>query len=239
MKVPNHCSVINPPGCRPSIPTVYLARHGDTEWSLTRRHTGRTDLPLTDLGEEHARCLGERLGGLTFAKVFTSPLRRARRTCELAGFEGVAETDEDLIEWNYGDYEGIYSSDVRRHRPDWQLFRDGCPGGESVTQVGVRAERAIKRVREVEGDVLLFSSAQFLRVFAACWLGLEPNAGRFFLLSPASLSALSYEDDLSQPAIRLWDDTSYLGIMRTRRLVEPIVRPGRPDELANRFATIE
>ena len=240
MKLPEHSAVMNSiAGCCPIVPTIYLARRGHTEWSLTRRHTGRTDLPLTKAGEEHARRLEERLRGLTFAKVFTAPLQRARRTCELAGFGSVAETDGDLTEWNYGNYEGIYTSDIRRQRPDWHLFRNGCSGGESVRLVRARAERIIKRVREVTGAVLLFSTAQFLRVLAACWLGLEPNMGRFFLLNPASLTALSYEDDLSQPVIRLWDDTSHLGIMRTPRLVDPIVRPRRLEKLANRFATIE
>ena len=149
--------------------------------------------------------------GVTFAKVFTSPLQRATRTCELAGFGALAEIDRDLLEWNYGEYEGRLTSDIHRERPDWQLFRDGCPGGESPKEVGARADRMVKRVRAVGGDVLLFSSAHFLRVFAARWLGLEPGAGRFFLLSTASLSALGYEHNLSQPVIRLWDDTRHVG----------------------------
>jgi probable phosphoglycerate mutase len=193
------------------LPIVYLARHGETAWTLSGQHTGLTDLPLTERGERNARRLEERLRGLSFAKVFTSPLQRARRTCELAGFGGVAEIDRDLVEWNYGDYEGRRTVDIHRERPDWQIFRDGCPGGESPSQVGERADRAIKRVRAIEGDVLLFSSGHFLRVLAARWLGLEPRAGRYFLLSTASLSALSYEHNLSQPAIRLWDDDCHVG----------------------------
>jgi broad specificity phosphatase PhoE len=193
------------------LPVVYLARHGETSWTLSGQHTGLTDLPLTERGERNARRLAERLGGLTFAKVFTSPLQRAKRTCELAGFGAVAEIEKDLIEWNYGEYEGRRSVDIHKERPDWQLFRDGCPGGESPSQVGARANRAIKRVRAVGGNVLLFSSGHFLRVLAACWLGLEPGDGRFFLLSTASLSALSYEHNLSEPAIRLWNDDRHVG----------------------------
>jgi len=191
-------------------PSTYLARHGETAWSVSGQHTGLTDLPLTARGERNARQLGERLGGLTFAKVLTSPLQRAARTCTLAGFGAAAEVDHNLLEWNYGDYEGRRTAEIHAERPDWQLFRDGCPGGESPDQVGVRADRVVSRVRAVQGDVLLFSSAHFLRVLAARWLGLEPGAGRFFVLSTASLSALGYEHNLSQPVIRLWDDTRHV-----------------------------
>lgn len=194
-----------------ALPDVYLARHGETAWSLSGQHTGLTDLPLTERGERNARSLGERLTGLTFAKVFTSPLQRAARTCELAGFGAVAEVDRDLVEWNYGQYEGRRTVEIRSERPDWQLFRDGCPGGESPPQAGARADRVIGRVRAVDGDVLLFSSGHFLRVLSARWLGLEPGAGRYFLLSTASLSTLGYEHKLSQPVIRLWNDTRHVG----------------------------
>jgi len=193
------------------LPIVYLARHGETEWTLSGQYTGVTDLPLTERGEHNARRLEERLRGLSFAKVFTSPLQRARRTCELAGFGAIAEIDRDLVEWNYGEYEGRFSAEVHREHPDWILFRHGCPGGESPSQVGARADSAIKRIRAIEDNVLLFSSGHFLRVLAARWLGLEPRAGRLFLLSTASLSALSYEHNLSQPAIRLWDDDRHVG----------------------------
>jgi len=194
------------------LPVVYLARHGETAWSVTGQHTGLTDLPLTERGERNARRLGERLQGLSFAKVFVSPLQRARRTCELAGFVDRAEIDADLVEWNYGRYEGLRSADIHKERPDWQLFRDGCPGGESPQQVGARADCVVSRVRAVPGDVLLFSSGHFLRVLAARWLGLAPACGRYFLLSTASLSALSYEHRLADPAIRLWDDTRHVGL---------------------------
>src|SRR3989441_12917823 len=193
------------------LPIVYLARHGETAWSLSGQHTGLTDLPLTERGERNARRLEERLRGMTFAKVFTSPLQRATRTCELAGFGAGAEIDRDLLEWNYGAYEGRLTTDIHRERPDWQLFRDGCPGGESPSQVGARADRVVHRMRAIEGDVLLFSSGHFLRVLAARWLGLEPAAGRVFLLSTASLSAVGYEHNLRQPVIRLWNDTRHVG----------------------------
>jgi probable phosphoglycerate mutase len=194
-----------------SLPTVYLARHGETAWSLTGQHTGLTDLPLTERGERTARRLGERLQALTFDKVFTSPLQRARRTCELAGFAVIAETDPDLVEWNYGDYEGRRTADIRSERPGWQLFRDGCPAGESPQQVATRADRVIRRVRSIDGDVLLFSSGHFIRVLASRWLGLELSVNaRYFMLSTASLSALGYEHDLSRPVIQFWNDTHHV-----------------------------
>lgn len=193
------------------LPVLYVARHGETAWSLSGQHTGLTDLPLTPNGERNARRLGERLKGMTFAKVFTSPLQRATRTCELAGFGAVAETDPDLVEWNYGQYEGRRSAEILAERPDWQLFRDGCPGGESPAQVGERADRVVQRVRTVPGNVLLFSSGHFIRVLAARWLALGPgSAGSYFLLTTASLSALGYEHKLSHPVIRLWNDDHHV-----------------------------
>ncbi len=193
-----------------TLPVVYLARHGETAWSLLGRHTGRTDLPLTERGERDAARLGERLKGLAFAKVFTSPLRRAARSCELAGFGAVAEIDPDLAEWDYGDYEGRRTAEIRGDRPGWSLFRDGCPGGETPEQIGTRADRVVRRVRDVRGDVLIFSSGHFLRMLAARWVGLAPGAGGHFLLDTASLCALGYEHDLSEPAIRLWNDTGHI-----------------------------
>jgi broad specificity phosphatase PhoE len=190
-----------------ALPVVYLARHGQTAWTISRQHTGVTDLPLTAEGEAEAVRLGERLEGLNLAAVLTSPLQRAIRTCQLAGFGPRAEVEPDLREWNYGAYEGRTTADIRGERADWDLFRDGCPGGESPDQIGARADRVARRVRAIEGDVLLFSSGHFLRVFAARWLGLEPEAGRYFLLGTASLSAVGYEHELSQPVIRFWDET--------------------------------
>jgi broad specificity phosphatase PhoE len=193
-----------------TLPVVYLARHGDTAWSVSGQHTGRTDLPLTENGELNARRLGERLKGMTFVQVFTSPLQRAARTCELAGFGAGAEVLNDLLEWDYGQYEGLRSAEILKERPDWDLFRDGCPGGESPDQVGKRADHVIERVRAISGDVLMFSSGHFLRVLAGRWLALDPGSGRHFVLSTASLSALSYEHHLSQPVIRLWNDDHHV-----------------------------
>ncbi len=194
------------------LPFIYLARHGETAWSVSGQHTGRTDLPLTQRGEENARKLGERLKGLTFARVLTSPLQRASRTCELAGFGALAEIDRDLLEWDYGKYEGKRTAEILAERPGWQLFRDGCPGGETPAQVGARADRVVNQIRAAGGDVLIFSSGHILRVLAARWLGLEPAAGKCFLLSTASLSVLTYEHDKTEPAIRLWNDINHLGM---------------------------
>ncbi|HZE70524.1 MAG TPA: histidine phosphatase family protein [Pyrinomonadaceae bacterium] len=192
------------------LPLIYLARHGETTWSLTGQHTGLTDLALTELGERNAQRLGGRLSGLVFESVFTSPLRRARRTCELAGFGAVAEIDPNLLEWNYGDYEGRRSVEIHAERPDWQLFRDGAPGGESPQQVAERADRVVEGLRAVSGNVLIFSSGHFLRVLAGSWIGLEPYEARSLMLSTGSLSVLGYEHNLEQPAITLWNDTNHL-----------------------------
>ena len=194
-----------------ALPSVYLARHGETAWTVTSRHTGRTDIPLTERGERNARRLGERLRGMSFAQVWTSPLQRASRTCDLAGFGALARPDADLLEWDYGEYEGRTSVQIHAICPDWDLFRDGCPGGETPRDVAARADRVVGRVRAVHGDVLLFSSGHFLRVLAARWLALEPAAGTYFMLGTASLSALSYEHNESHPAIRFWDDTRHVG----------------------------
>ena len=193
-----------------SFPVIHLARHGETAWSLTGQHTGLTDVPLTERGERAARRLGERLAGLEFAKIFTSPLQRASRTCELAGFGVSAEIDHDLVEWNYGKFEGLRTAEILAEHPGWQLFRDGCPGGESVEQISARADRVVSRVRAIQGDVLIFSSGHILRVLAARWIDLEPATARFFVLNTASLSALGYENNLAQPAIRVWNDTRHL-----------------------------
>ena len=193
-----------------ALPVIYLARHGETAWSLSGEHTGRTDLPLTEGGERNARALGARLRGLVFAKTFTSPLQRAVRTCELAGFGNGAELDPDLMEWDYGQYEGRRTAEILEERPDWQLFRDGCPGGETPAEIGARADRVVSRVRAVHGDALLFSSGHILRVLAARWLGLEAAGGRYFVLGTAALCILGYEHNLGEPAVRLWNDTHHL-----------------------------
>jgi len=193
-----------------ALPAACFARHGETAWTVSGQHTGLTDLPLTEQGERNARRLGELLREVKPVRVYTSPLQRVRRTCELAGFGAKAEVDPDLVEWDYGKYEGLTSAEIHAERPDCELFRDGCPGGESAGQVGARADRVVSRVRAVRGEVLLFSSGHFLRVLAARWVGLEAAAGEYFLLSTASLSALGYEHNLSQGTLRFWNDTNHL-----------------------------
>jgi len=188
-----------------SLPLLYLARHGETAWSLSGQHTGLTDIPLTERGEENARLLGARLKGITFAKVLTSPLQRAKNTCALAGFGIVAEVDPDLVEWNYGDYEGKTSAEIHKARPDWELFHDGCPGGETLAAIAARADRVIARIRQVEGNVLVFSSGHILRVLTARWLGLDASGGRYFILNTATISTLGYEHNRHEPVIRVWN----------------------------------
>jgi broad specificity phosphatase PhoE len=188
---------------------VCLARHGETEWSRAGKHTGLTDLSMTEKGERNALALGERLRGYKFANVYSSPLKRATRTCELSGFQARAELDHDLVEWNYGEYEGRTTVEIQTERPGWLLFRDGCPGGETPAQVAARADRVLVRVRAAPGNVLLFSSGHFLRVLAARWLGLQPIAGAYFMLSTASLSTLGSEHDGVDPVIRSWNDTHH------------------------------
>ncbi|HTU17537.1 MAG TPA: histidine phosphatase family protein [Gemmataceae bacterium] len=189
-----------------SLPKLFLARHGDTAWTDAHRHTGRTDLPLNEQGEEDARQLGERLRGFSFVRVFTSPLQRASRTCELAGFGAVAEVDADLLEWDYGRFEGKFTSDVLKEHPGWELFRDGCPDGESPGDVAARADRFIARVVAMKGDVLAFSSGHIIRMIAARWNGLAPAAGRVFYCRPASVGVLGFEhDSREEPILRLWN----------------------------------
>ena len=191
-------------------PVVYLARHSETAWTVAGQHTGLTDIPLTERGEQNARRLGGRLKGLLFARVFTSPLQRVRRTCELAGYGRLADVDPDLTEWHYGDYEGLTTAEIRTTRTDWELFRDGCPAGERPADVAARADRVIARARAVKCAVLLFSSGHFLRVLAARWIGLEAAAGRLIFLDTASVSALGYEHGPDTPVIRLWNDVGHV-----------------------------
>ena len=186
-----------------AIQQVYLARHGETEWSLSGQHTGITDIPLTENGRNLAKRLAPVLATERFALVLTSPLERARKTCELAGLGARAEIDRDLMEWNYGEYEGLTPKQIDAQAPGWMIFTDGCPGGESPAQVSARADRLVARVRSVEGDVALFAHGHVLRVFAARWLGLPATAGCHFLLDTATLSILSYYRNL--PAIRRWN----------------------------------
>ena len=194
-----------------ALPEIYLARHGETAWTVANRHTGRTDLPLTERGERNAVSLGARLRGMTFDRVLVSPLGRARRTCELAGYLPRAEVLADLIEWDYGAYEGRRTAEIRVERPGWYMFRDGCPGGESVAAVGARADRVIARLREAGGRILLFGHGHFFRVLAARWIGLPPGDACHLLLNTASLSILTYEHTLDDPAVRLWNDDRHVG----------------------------
>jgi probable phosphoglycerate mutase len=182
---------------------VYLIRHGETEWSLSGRHTGITDLPLTEHGRRMAKMLQPVLARESFALVLTSPLERARETCELAGLGGHTEIDRDLMEWNYGAYEGLTTEQIRAQAPGWILFRDGCPGGETPDQIGVRVDRVIARVRAVNGDVVLFAHGHIFRVFAARWLGLPVTAGSHFLLNTATLNILGYYREI--PAVKRWN----------------------------------
>ena len=183
---------------------VVLVRHGETDWTRTRQHTGRTDLPLDEEGREQARPVGDALRGRTFGLVLTSPLRRARETAELAGFLAVAQDREDLAEWDYGDYEGRTTKEIRAERPDWSLWHDGVPGGETPTDVGRRTDRVIDEIRVAGVDTLVFGHGHQLRVLAARWLGLEPADGRLFVLGTATISVLGYERET--PAILRWNE---------------------------------
>jgi probable phosphoglycerate mutase len=182
---------------------VYLIRHGETEWSVSGQHTGMTDIPLTENGRSAARLLQPVVTRETFALVLTSPLQRARETCELAGLGGCAEVDGDLMEWNYGAYEGLTTQQIQAKNPRWMVFTDGCPGGESPEQVSARVDRVIARVRAAEGYVALFGHGHVLRVFAARWLGLQAAHGSHFLLDTATLSIMSYYRDI--PAVKRWN----------------------------------
>ena len=188
------------------MPKLFLARHGDTAWTESRQHTGRTDIPLNAAGMERAGVLGQRLQRYQFVRVFTSPLQRAAKTCALAGYEAAAELDPDLVEWDYGDFEGLLTRDIQRQQPGWELFRDGCPGGESPGDAAARADRFITRVRAISGDVLAFSSGHIIRMIAARWLGLPPEHGRFFYCRPASVGVLGFEHKKrDEPIIALWN----------------------------------
>jgi broad specificity phosphatase PhoE len=195
----------------PDLPRVFVVRHGETEWSKSGRHTGRRDLPLTPDGEAMAAKVGVRLRGERFAAVFTSPLQRASRTCELAGFGAVAEKVPDLMEWDYGEYDGLLIAEIRAKRPDWLVLRDGCPGGESPDRVAARADRVIARLRSIPGDTLCFAHGHLIRVLTMRWVRLPLETGGRFKISAGSVSILSYEHTLDEPAIALWNDVSHLG----------------------------
>jgi broad specificity phosphatase PhoE len=188
--------------------SLWLIRHGETEWSLSGGHTGRTDIPLTENGRSAAQAIGRELGGRRFALVLTSPLIRARETCRLAGYADVAAIDPNLREWDYGDYEGRTTTEIRAERPGWDLWTDGVPNGESIAQVAVRADAVIARAVAAEGDVALFAHGHLLRILGARWVGLPPNAGRLFALGTASLSRLGHEREtrvLSRWNLSAWE----------------------------------
>jgi broad specificity phosphatase PhoE len=185
---------------------VLLVRHAETEWSLSGKHTGRTDIPLTEAGRERARRLAPRLAGREFAAVLTSPLSRARETCELAGLGDRAQVREDLMEWDYGEYEGVTTPEIRQKRPDWNLWRDGCPGGETVADVGARVDRVIAEVRALDGDAILFAHGHVLRVLGARWVELAPKEGARFALSTGALSTLGYERET--PVFWRWNESA-------------------------------
>lgn len=187
---------------------LYLVRHGETAWSLTGQHTGRTDIPLTPEGEAQARRLVTRLRAVRFDHVLSSPLLRARQTCELAGLARPARLDPELVEWDYGDYEGRTTAEIHRERPGWELFRDGCPGGESVAQITERADRVVARLRQLDRRTVVFSSGHILRVLAARWVAASSELGRRLALDPASVSVLGYEHDGEDSVIHLWNDSS-------------------------------
>ena len=190
-----------------SLPKLHLVRHGETAWTISGQHTGRTDIALTERGEDEARTLAIRLLGIHVSKVLTSPLQRARRTAELAGFGKETEVDPDLAEWDYGSYEGRRTADIRAERPGWRLFEGGCPGGETLDDVSARADRVIARVRALGQDVLVFSHRDVLRVLIARWIGLPALEGRRLSLDTVSVSTLGYDHDLNEPVIRTLNDT--------------------------------
>jgi len=186
----------------PALPQIWLVRHGETAWSLSGQHTGRTDIPLTEHGEQVAAALKARLAGRSFAKVFTSPSLRARRTCELAGFGNVAVSDPDLFEWDYGQYEGRRTAEIIVERPGWKLFEHGSPGGETLAQVAARADNVVAKLRALNGDALLFAHRDILRVAVARWVGLAALEAQRFYMDPASISVLGYDHDASEPIVR-------------------------------------
>jgi broad specificity phosphatase PhoE len=199
-----------PAGERGAVPVrIYLIRHGETEWSLTGQHTGRTDIPLTAHGEEQASAVGSLLRGITFTHVLTSPMQRARRTCDLSQLRRPAVVDPDLSEWDYGRYEGQKTVDIWRGRPGWNVFRDGCPAGETTDEVGSRADHLIAALCSLEGNVALYSHGQFGAVFAARWIGLPVLEGQHFVLDAAALSILGYSSAHPDiPVVALWNETT-------------------------------
>ncbi|MGE5196107.1 MAG: histidine phosphatase family protein [Anaerolineae bacterium] len=188
--------------------TIYLIRHAETAWTKTGQHTGLTDIPLTAEGQHQAKLLKQRLKDLKFQNVFTSPLKRAKETCQLADLFSQAEIDDDLVEWNYGDYEGLTREEIHKKDPGWSIFTKGAPGGESVDDVSKRADRVLEKIHHLKGSIAIFSSGHFSRVLAVKWLSLNPECGKLLALFPASLSILGYESN--NPVLIRWNDISHL-----------------------------
>ncbi len=186
---------------------VYICRHGETEWTLSGQHTSYSDIPLTENGKKQAGKLRERLSGIKFDKIYTSPLVRAKSTCDIVGFSSEAEIWDDLFEWRYGEIEGKTTSEIRKTIPGWTIFDNGPPGGESIQEVSDRADRVIEKIRQNSGRVALFSSGHFSRVLGARWIGLSAGTGRSLVLNTASLSILGYERE--EPAIKLWNEVEF------------------------------
>ena len=192
-----------------SLPRVFLIRHGETEWSLSGKHTGRTDVPLTARGEERARDVGTRLAGITFARVLSSPRQRATRTCTLAGLSATMEIREALAEWDYGAFEGLVTAEIQARQPNWNVFRDGAPGGESPTEVAARADDVVRELKTMSGAIAVFSHGHFLRALAVRWIGEPIATAHCLLLDTAAVSVLTFEHRrLDEPAIQLWNSTS-------------------------------
>ena len=191
-----------------STKKIYLIRHGETEWTVSGQHTGLTDKPLTEQGKREAAALKRHLMQIPFAKIWSSPLKRALETSHLAGFDKQVEIDPDLVEWNYGDYEGLTNDEIQKKRPGWDLFKDGVPNGETFEEISARADRVLQKIAKIQGDVAIFSSGHFLRVFTARFLGLSVSVGKNFLLFPASISILTYAR--KDPVIQLWNLNIFL-----------------------------
>ncbi|MCH9633328.1 MAG: Acid phosphatase [Chlamydiae bacterium] len=193
---------------------LFLIRHGETEWSVSKQHTGLSDIPLTPHGEEEATCLKQALKGIPFAKVYVSPLRRAQKTCELAGYKDIATLTDDLYEWDYGDYEGLSTAKIRETKREWNLFKDGVPHGETIEQVAKRADHILEEVSKIPGDVAFFSSGHISRVIGARWVNFAPQNAQYLSLSTASISILSYEHEWR--CIHQWNETSHLKTSKHR-----------------------
>jgi len=194
------------------LPRIYIVRHGQTLWSINGKHTGITDIPLTKKGEEQAGYLKKYLSNKKFVSVLSSPLKRSLKTCEIAGYKNVCEVRDELREWNYGDYEGIKTSEIKNKMASWNLFEHGCPNGETIQEVEKRADEIISEIKSKNGDVLIFSHGHFLRILAARWIGVDADIAKHLLLGTAAMSVLGYDHNLNEPAILLWNDMDQMAL---------------------------